>query len=119
MPPPRGTLGGTLRRSLRGLCPNCGVGKLFKARITVVDECSHCGIDLTRYHAGDGPASLLILVYGAIIVPLAFLVENMFAPPLWVQAVIWGLVMTIATMLSLRLIKAIMVGLAFRLQTPE
>ena len=108
-----------VRRALKGFCPDCGQGKLFKGRVALVDTCDHCGLDITRYNAGDGPATLLIFIYGAIIVPLAFLAENIFAPPLWVHAVGWGLVMLGLTLLSLRVIKALMVALQFRFQTPE
>jgi uncharacterized protein (DUF983 family) len=105
--------------AFKGICPDCGRGGLFKGRLTLADECDHCGLDFTRYSPGDGPASLLILVYGAIIVPMAFLLESLFAPPLWVHVVLWGLVMLGASLLSLRVLKALMVALQYRFQTPE
>ncbi len=108
-----------MRRALKGLCPDCGQGKLFKGQIALASTCGHCGLDIARYSAGDGPASLLIFVYGAIIVPLAFLVETLYAPPLWAHAVGWGAVMLVATLLSLRVIKVIIVALQYRMQTPE
>lgn len=108
-----------IRLALKGLCPDCGQGKLFKGRVALVDTCENCGLDLTRYSAGDGPATLLIFVYGALIVPLAFVFESYVEPPLWVHAVLWGGVMLAATLLSLRMIKAILVALQFRFQTPE
>ena len=58
-----------LRRALNGTCPDCGQGKLFLGHLKVADTCEHCGLDLARYNAGDGPATL-IFVYGAVIVPL-------------------------------------------------
>ena len=105
--------------ALRGVCPNCGAGSLFKGRVALAEQCDHCGLDFTRYTAGDGPATFLILIYGALIVPMAFVLESWFAPPLWVHAVVWGLVMLGATLLSLRVLKAAMVALQFRFQTPE
>ena len=42
---------------------------------------------------------------GAIIVPLAFLLEVLASPPLWVQAVLWGVIMLLATAKSLRPLK--------------
>lgn len=106
-------------RALNGTCPDCGQGKLFLGHLKVADTCAHCGLDLTRYNAGDGPATLLIFVYGALIVPLAFVLESFLAPPLWVHAVVWGLVMLGLTMVSLRPAKAIMIALQFRMDTPE
>jgi uncharacterized protein (DUF983 family) len=108
-----------VRRAIKGLCPNCGHGRLFKGWVALVDRCGHCGFDTTRYSAGDAPATVLIFVYGAIIVPLAFLLESFFAPPLWVHVVLWGGVMLAVTLLSLRMLKAWLVALQFRLQTPE
>lgn len=104
---------------MNGTCPDCGQGKLFLGHLKVAETCGHCGLDLSRYSAGDGPASLLIFVYGAVIVPLAFVLESFFSPPLWVHAVVWGLVMFGLTMVSLRPAKAIMIALQFRLDTPE
>ncbi len=105
--------------AVKGVCPACGEGRLFKGQIALADDCNHCGLDFTRYTAGDGPATFLILIYGAIIVPMAFVLETYFAPPLWVHAVVWGLVMLLATLLSLRVLKAAMVALQYRWQTPE
>jgi len=92
---------------------------LFLGHLKVADTCENCGLDLARYNAGDGPATLLIFVYGAVIVPLAFVLETLLAPPLWVHAVVWGVVMLALTMLSLRPAKAIMIALQFRFDTPE
>jgi len=110
---------GPLRRAMTGTCPGCGQGKLFQDRIALVAECEDCGLDIGRYSAGDGPATLLIFVYGAIIVPLAFVLESLLSPPLWVHAVVWGGVMLAATLVSLRPAKAVMVALQYRFQTPE
>ena len=108
-----------MRRALNGFCPDCGQGKLFKGKIGLVDQCDHCGLDISRYNAGDGPATLLIFIYGSIIVPLAFVLETFLAPPLWVHAIVWGLVMLGATLVSLRVIKAIIVAKQFEFQTPD
>ena len=61
----------------------------------------------------------LIFIYGALIVPMAFVLETLLSPPLWVHAIVWGLVMLGATLLSLRVIKAVIVAKQFEFQTPE
>jgi uncharacterized protein (DUF983 family) len=33
-----------LKRGLRGRCPRCGKGKLFRAFLKVDDHCSVCGV---------------------------------------------------------------------------
>lgn len=110
---------GPMARALHNKCPNCGDGALFSSHIGMARRCSSCDFDYTELDAGDGPAFLLVFVYGALIVPLAFLLEILISPPLWFQAVLWGVVMTIATLLSLRPIKAIMIGYQFRIRDPE
>ena len=105
--------------ALKGVCPRCAKGELFKGPFSIAKKCNNCGLDFSRYAAGDGPASFMIFIYGALIVPLAFLLESLIAPPLWVHVIVWGGVMLVATLLSLRPLKAGMVALQFRLQTPE
>ena len=41
---------------IRGLCPRCGQGKLFKGYLTVPDKCDHCGLDFSFSDSGDGAA---------------------------------------------------------------
>ena len=103
-----------IRRAWHNTCPNCGKGALFQSRLKMVETCEVCGFDLSVLDAGDGPASLLVLFYGALIVPLAFLAESLFAPPLWAQAVFWGAVMLVLTLKTLRPIKTLMIGWQFR-----
>jgi uncharacterized protein (DUF983 family) len=85
----------------------------------MAETCSSCDFDFSELDAGDGPASFMVLIYGAIIVPLAFLLESLISPPLWVQAVLWGAVMIIATIKTLRPLKALMIGWQFRIRDPE
>ena len=32
--------------ALRGVCPRCGQGKLFRGLLTIVERCPVCGLDL-------------------------------------------------------------------------
>src|SRR6266851_3166061 len=74
--------------ALRGVCPRCGRGRLFRGLLTVVDRCAECGLDLRGNDAGDGPAVFVILGLGAIVMMLVFWVEFRFEPPWWVHVVI-------------------------------
>src|SRR5215216_5216071 len=76
--------------ALRGACPRCGRGRLFRGLLGVVERCSECGLDLRGNDAGDGPAVFVILGLGAIIMILEFWVEFRFEPPWWVHVLIWG-----------------------------
>jgi len=76
-------------RGLRGQCPNCGRGRLFRAFLKVADHCPACGEALHHHRADDAPAYFVILIVGHIVVPLALVVETAFAPPYWVHFSLW------------------------------
>jgi uncharacterized protein (DUF983 family) len=78
-----------LLRGLRGRCPNCGQGHLFRAYLKVVDRCAVCGEDFHHHRADDAPAYFVILIVGHIVVPLVLVVEETFAPPYWVHFALW------------------------------
>ena len=61
-------------RGLRGPCPHCGEGRLFRSYLKVEPTCPACGVDLARYPADDGPAYFTILIVGhLVIVPILFI----------------------------------------------
>ena len=63
----------SVSRGLRHRCPSCGEGRLFGRFLKVQPVCDHCGHELARYPADDGPAYLTILLVGHLIVaPLLF-----------------------------------------------
>jgi uncharacterized protein (DUF983 family) len=78
-----------IRRGLRGHCPNCDRGSLFRAFLKVADRCGACGEAFHHHRADDAPAYFVILIVGHVVVPLALVVEVAYAPPYWVHAVLW------------------------------
>jgi len=69
-------------RGLRGRCPHCGEGRLFRSYLKVQSDCPGCGVDLTRYPADDGPAYFTILLVGhLVIVPILFIPYVWQGPP--------------------------------------
>lgn len=104
------------RAALACRCPRCGVGRLFAESLdlTLVPACAQCGLHLADNDNGDGPAVFLIFVLGFALVPLAVLVEWLWAPPLWVHGVVWSLVALGITLLSLRPLKALVLTLQYR-----
>jgi len=78
-----------LLRGFRGRCPNCGVGRMFRAFLKVADHCARCGEALHHHRADDVPAYFVILIVGHIVVPLALVTETAFSPPIWVHWVLW------------------------------
>lgn len=69
-------------RGLRGRCPHCGEGRLFRQYLKVEPACPACGVDLARYPADDGPAYFTILIVGhLVIVPVLFIPYVWQGPP--------------------------------------
>ena len=69
-------------RGLRGRCPACGQGRMFRALLKVNDHCPSCGEALHHHRADDAPAYFNIVIVGHIVVPLVLSVETAFAPAL-------------------------------------
>jgi len=78
-----------LVRGWKGRCPNCGGGPIFGGFLKVRDVCAACGEELYHHRADDLPAWITIIVTGHILVFLLLIVENIFAPPLWVHWAVW------------------------------
>lgn len=94
-------------------CPRCGRGPLFDGFLQVAERCAACGCDLWKADSGDGPAVFIIFIMGALVVPLALLVESAFAPPYWVHVAVWPPVILGGTLALLRPMKATLIALQF------
>jgi len=77
------------KRGLRGLCPACGKGRMFRALLKTNDVCLACGEELHHHRADDFPAYINIVIVGHIVVPLVLAVEMTYAPPYWLHAALW------------------------------
>ena len=80
---------GIAAAALFGLCPRCGARTLFDGVATFAPKCRACGLDLSRFNVGDGPAAFLTLIIGTLITVLAIWVELAFEPPFWLHIVLW------------------------------
>ena len=78
-----------LLRGLRGQCPNCGKGRMFRAFLKVADRCGHCGEELHHHRADDLPAYLVVALVGHLVVATALFVEADFALALWIEMAIF------------------------------
>ncbi|HEY1384348.1 MAG TPA: DUF983 domain-containing protein [Dongiaceae bacterium] len=95
-------------------CPRCGRGRLFSGYLKLADRCESCGLELGNMDSGDGPAVFVMFIVLVITMPLVFLVWAMFAPPLWVHAILWPTVIIGLSLWLLRPAKGIMIGLQFK-----
>ena len=98
---------------LRCRCPHCGRGRLYRGLLAVAARCDACGFDLKAHDSGDGPAAFIILILGALVAPLALLVESAFTPPLWVHVLLWPPVVVGGAVLLLRPMKGVLIALRF------
>ena len=108
-----------LRAAARGLCPRCGAKTLFAGWTAFAPRCEACGLDLSAFNVGDGPAAFLTLILGTIVVVLAIVLELSVGPPLWVHLLLWTPVTAAGVIGSLRLAKAALVASEYRNKAAE
>jgi len=102
-----------LLTGLMGRCPRCGTGKLFAGFLALRPRCEHCGLEFSFADSADAPAVFLIFISGAIVAGSALAVEMIYSPPYWVHALLWGPLILLTTLVPLRPIKGLMIGLQF------
>jgi uncharacterized protein (DUF983 family) len=100
-----------VRRGWRGRCPNCGEGRVLKGYLKLETECGHCGLDLTKSRADDGPAYLTILVVGHLAVAAMMHVFIAYRPEPWVMAVGFLIFATVLSLILLPRFKGVFVGI--------
>jgi uncharacterized protein (DUF983 family) len=108
-----------LRAALFGLCPQCGDKTLFAGLGQFADTCSHCKLDYASFNVGDGPAALLTMVIGALIIVFALLLDSAVRPPFWVHVIIWVPVTAALTVITLRMAKAALLASEYRNKAHE
>ena len=102
-----------LKVGLACKCPRCGRGPLFDGFLTVAERCKACGADLRKADSGDGPAVFIIFILGAVVVPLALLLEARVEPPYWVHLVLWPPVILGGSVALLRPFKGVLIALQY------
>ena len=104
------------KRGLRGRCPRCGEGKLFRAFLKVDGHCPACGLDFSPHRADDLPAYLVIVIVGHIVVPIVLMIETNYSPSVALQLAIY-LPLTLAlSLLLLQPVKGAVVGIQWALR---
>jgi uncharacterized protein (DUF983 family) len=110
---------GIFRAALFGFCPRCGAQTLFASVTRFNKTCAACELDYTRFSVGDGPAALMIIPIGAIIITLAIILDIAVRPPFWVHALIWVPLTAMMVFALLRLTKGFMLILEYRNKAGE
>lgn len=105
---------GLVAAALFALCPRCGAKGLFKSLLEFAPACPACQLDYTAFNVGDGAAAFLTMIIGAVVIPLAIILETTFHPPVWVHAAIWVPFTIAMAIWGLRVAKAALLAAEFR-----
>jgi uncharacterized protein (DUF983 family) len=100
-----------VRRAILGRCPCCGEGKLFRAYLKQVENCSVCGEAFGHIRADDAAPWLTIILVGHIFVPLMLVFVALTTMPSWVSAVLWSLVFVALSLLILPRAKGLFIAI--------
>jgi uncharacterized protein (DUF983 family) len=104
---------------IKGRCPRCGEGGLFRTGLTLRDACSRCGLSYAFADAGDGPAVFAIFILGALVLGGALLLEFKAHAPLMLQVVLWGVLTPLLAFGLLRVLKATLIALQYKHKAEE
>ena len=102
-----------VQSGLKGRCPRCGEGRLFRGFLSVALRCANCGLDYGFADSGDGPAVFVTLIIGFVVVGLALWTDITFNPPLWLHLLLWLPLAAGLCMTALRLIKGVLITLQY------
>jgi uncharacterized protein (DUF983 family) len=103
-------------RGMRGLCPSCGEGKLFRAFLKVNNHCPNCDEALHHHRADDAPPYVVITIVGHIVVGLMLVVEKIYMPNLWIHAALWVPLTIILAIILLPPVKGALIGVQWALR---
>ncbi|MGH6760458.1 MAG: DUF983 domain-containing protein [Phyllobacterium sp.] len=104
---------------LRGRCPRCGQGRLFNGYLATAERCGACGLDYSFIDSGDGPAVLVMLLIGFIVVGGALWMEVNLDPPLWVHFILWIPLAIALCLFALRWMKGVLIALQYKHKAAE
>ena len=104
---------------IKGRCPRCAQGPLFKAGLALEEGCPRCGLSYAFADAGDGPAVFAIFILGFLVLAGALLVEFKLHAPLLVHVVLWGVSTPLLAFVLLRVLKATLIALQYKHKAEE
>lgn len=107
--------GRSMLRGLKGRCPHCGQGKLFRTYLKVNPACPSCGHDLAKYPADDGPAYFTILIVGHLIVAPLLIFPVIWEASPWIVLPATLIPLTLVSLVLLPLNKGWFIGLLYAL----
>ena len=103
-------------RGLKGRCPRCGKGALYRRFLKVARNCSRCGEELFHERSDDAAPYLTIALVGHIVVGGVLSLEMAYHPALWLQLMVWLPVTALAALALLPRVKGAVIGLQWALR---
>ncbi len=100
-----------MRNGVQHKCPACGEGALYDGYLKVNDTCPSCREELHHQRADDAPPYFTMFIVGHIVVGLVLMVEDLYAPSLWVHALLWTPMVLAMSLLLLPRVKGALIGL--------
>lgn len=98
-------------RGARLTCPSCGTGPIFQSYLVVAPTCAACGEELHHQRADDAPAYFTMFIVGHIVIGLVLALEQAYAPPAWLHAVLFLPMLLIMSLWLLPRIKGSLIAL--------
>jgi len=112
---PARPLWAAMLNGMRGRCPQCGEGRLFRSFSKTVRVCERCGLEIHHHRADDFPAYIVILIVGHITIGGMLAVEVTTNLPMWMHLAIWAPLTVILAIGLLQPVKGAIVGLQWAL----
>jgi len=114
-----GPLPNPLMAGIRGRCPRCGEGRLFKGFLALRERCDVCGLDYAFADPADGPAFFVICFACIPSVVFAIWLETAYGAPYWVHLVTTLPVMLLTCIPPLRPLKGWLVASQYHFKAEE
>ena len=106
----------SVRRSLRGRCPNCGNAPLFRTYLKQVDNCADCNEAWSEVRSDDAAPWLTILIVGHLMAPvMIYMIKHRYFEP-WVSAAILIPIIVALCLLILPFAKALFMAAIWSLR---
>jgi uncharacterized protein (DUF983 family) len=103
--------GQAIWRGLRGRCPNCGQGRMFRAFLKVNDTCPVCGEELYHQRADDAPPYVTMFIVAHVTVALLLSFEGFWPEaPFWFEALVFCVLTAVLSLVLLPRIKGALVA---------
>lgn len=100
-----------MRRGASLTCPSCGKSPLFQSYLVVAPACVTCGEELHHQRADDAPAYFTMFIVGHVVIGLVLALEQAYAPPSWLHAVLFLPMLLIMSLWLLPRIKGSLIAL--------